>query len=256
MTADPAAAPTADATGPQSIRAVFFDAGATLLYPDPPVERVYARILSDGGARFSERQLFDALTATWIEVQREKPGDRYGGIRGEADFWRGFLNRVRSLLDGGTISDESFATLSEHFRRPESWAVFDDVFPVLDALAARGVSLAIVSNWDSFLPRLLELKGLGGGRFAAVSVSAIEETGKPGSEIFLRTCRRLGVAPGEALHVGDSPRDDYEGARAAGLQALLLDRKDQHHRIPDRIRSLSQIPARIGVRSTAAPRAT
>jgi putative hydrolase of the HAD superfamily len=235
------AAPGDESPGPPPVRAVLFDAGATLLYPDPPVERVYARVFTDSGVRFSERQLFDALTATWIEVQREAAGDRYGGVRGEADFWRGFLNRVRSLLDGGTLTDEAFESLSAHFRRPESWAVFDDVFPALDELAARGLSLAIVSNWDSFLPRLLELKGLA-SRFAAVSVSAIEETGKPEPEIFLRTCRRLGIAPAEALHVGDSPVEDYEGARTAGLRALLLDRKDQHGGRPERIRSLAEIP--------------
>jgi putative hydrolase of the HAD superfamily len=238
------AAPGREASGPSSIRAVLFDAGATLLYPDPPVERVYARVFTDSGVRFSERQLFDALTATWIEVQREAAGDRYGGVRGEADFWRSFLNRVRGLLDGGTLRDEDFEPLAAHFRRPESWAVFDDVLPALDEIAGRGLALAVVSNWDSFLPRLLEMKGLS-SRFAAVSVSAIEETGKPEPEIFLRTCRRLGVAPAEALHVGDSPREDYEGARAAGLRALLLDRKDQHRAVPERIRSLAEIPRRL-----------
>jgi len=200
--------------------------------------------------RFSERQLYDALTATWIEVQREAAGDRYGGVRGEADFWRGFLNRVRSLLDGGELTDDAFATLSAHFRLPGSWRVFDDVLPVLDELAARGLSLAVVSNWDSFLPRLLELKGLA-SRFSAVSVSAIEETGKPEPEIFLRTCRRLGVAPAEALHVGDAPREDYDGARGAGLHALLLDRKDQHSGRPERIRSLAEIPQRLTARAPA-----
>jgi putative hydrolase of the HAD superfamily len=177
-------------------------------------------------------------------VQREAAGDRYGGVRGEAHFWRGFLNRVRSLLDGGTLTDEAFASLAAHFRAPESWAVFDDVLPVLEELAGRGLSLAIVSNWDSYLPRLLELKGLA-DRFGAVSVSAIEETGKPEAEIFLRTCRRLGVSPGEALHVGDSLREDYEGARAAGLRALLLDRAGAHKGSADRIASLAEIPGRL-----------
>ena len=238
----PEAAPRTDeSTGPLAVRAVLFDAGATLLYPDPPVERVYARVFTHDGVRFSDRQLFDALTATWIEVQREAAGDRYGGVRGEADFWRGFLNRVRALLDGGTLTDEAFSTLSAHFREPESWKVYDDVLPVLDELAGRGLPLAVVSNWDSYLPRLLERKDLA-SRFAAVSVSAIEETGKPEPEIFLRTCRRLGVAPGEALHVGDSPRDDYEGARAAGLRALLLDRDGAHAQAAERIASLAEIP--------------
>ncbi len=109
------------------------------------------------------------------------------------------------------------------------------------ATGGRGFLLAVVSNWDSHLPALLE--GLGLARsFRAVSVSAIEETGKPEPEIFLRTCARLSVAPGEVLHVGDSLAEDYEGARAAGLQALLLDREDRHPHVEDRIRSLREIP--------------
>ncbi|HEY1434291.1 MAG TPA: hypothetical protein VGG65_02890, partial [Thermoanaerobaculia bacterium] len=44
------------------VRAVFFDAGATLLYPDPPVEEVYGRIFADDGARFTAGALRDALT--------------------------------------------------------------------------------------------------------------------------------------------------------------------------------------------------
>jgi putative hydrolase of the HAD superfamily len=226
------------------IRAVFFDAGATLLYPDPPVEEVYARVFADEGARFTPGRLRDALTATWIEVQREKPGDRYGGVGGEPDFWRDFLGRVRRRLDGGPLSEDAFARLARHFRDPGVWAVYPDVAPVLEALAANGLALAIVSNWDSYLPQLLERRGLA-GYFRTVSVSAIEETGKPGAEIFRRTCARVGVSAGETLHVGDSLRDDFEGARGAGLQALLLDRRGEHPDVSDRIASLAELPARL-----------
>ena len=226
------------------IRAVFFDAGATLLYPDPPVEEVYARIFADDGARCTPTQLRDALTATWIEIQREKPGDRYGGVSGEAAFWRDFLRRVRRLLDGGPLSDEAFARLAGHFRDPGVWAVYEDVLPALEDLRGRGLALAVVSNWDSYLPKLLERRGLA-GYFRTISVSAIEETGKPGAEIFRRTCERLGVGPAEALHVGDSVRDDYEGARGAGLHAVLLDRRGEHGHVADRIASLSEIAPRV-----------
>lgn len=114
----------------------------------------------------------------------------------------------------------------------------------LDALEARGLPLAVVSNWDSQLPALLDSLGLA-RRFRTVSVSAIEETGKPEPEIFLRTCARLDVEPAETLHIGDSLREDYEGARAAGLSALLLDRDGKHDATADCIRSLAEIPARI-----------
>ncbi len=227
------------------IRAVFLDAGATLLYPDPPVEEVYGRVFEDDGARFSLGHLRDALTATWIEIQRENSGDRYGGVRGEPAFWRDFLRRVRRLLDGGALSDDAFSRLAQHFRQPAAWAVYPDVVPTLETLAARRMRLAVVSNWDSHLPRLLELHGLA-RFFHTVSVSAIEETGKPDAEIFRRTCERLGVAAAETLHVGDSLRDDFEGARRAGLQAILLDRGDQYRDVTERIRSLAELPDRIG----------
>jgi putative hydrolase of the HAD superfamily len=223
------------------ISAVFFDAGATLLHPDPPVEEVYARAFSGGGSRFTSDEVRDALAATWVAVQsEEKGGDRYGGVRGEAEFWRAFLTRVRGLLDGGVVSPEEFETLALHFRRREAWRVYPDVFPILERLTAEGVALAVVSNWDSFLPRLLDGHGLT-RFFRTVSVSAIEGTGKPEAEIFRRTCARLAVAPGAVLHVGDSPRDDYEGARGAGLRAVLLDRDDRHPHVAERIRSLAEI---------------
>lgn len=223
------------------IRAVLFDAGATLLYPDPPVEEVYARVFADDGAQFSPERLRDALAETWVEIQRDNRGDRYGGVRGEPAFWRDFLTRVRSLLDGGGISDEAFGSLASHFRRAEAWRVYPDVLPTLERLAESGVALAVVSNWDSYLPRLLELSGLS-PFFRTVSVSAIEGTGKPAPEIFRRTCERLAIETGHALHVGDSLREDFDGARGAGLSALLLDRQDRHPGMADRIRSLSEIP--------------
>jgi len=192
------------------------------------------------------------LTETWIEIQRDNRGDRYGGVRGEPAFWRDFLTRVRRLLDGGGISDEAFGSLAAHFRGAEAWRVYPDVFPTLERLSESGVALAVVSNWDSFLPRLLEMQGLS-PFFRTVSVSAIEGTGKPDPEIFRRTCERLAIDAGDALHVGDSLREDFDGARAAGLAALLLDRKDQHPGVADRIRSLSEIPE-VLIRSASSVR--
>lgn len=229
------------------IRAVFFDAGATLLHPNPPVEEVYANEFARDGACFDSERLARALTEAWEEVHAEGSEDRYCGIRGEPGFWRNFLNRVRRQLDGGEVSPGCFGRLAAHFRDASSWRLYDDVWPALDALQEKGLRLAVVSNWDSFLPTLLERLGLS-RRFRYIAVSAIEETGKPEPEIFRRTCRRLGVEPGESLHVGDSLREDYEGARTAGLSALLLDREDRYPRTPDRIRSLAEVVNRVSAR--------
>jgi REG-2-like HAD superfamily hydrolase len=226
------------------IRAVLFDAGATLVHPDPPVEAVYAREFAADGARFTEEQLMGALVRAWAEVHASPETNRYGGVRGEPDFWRTLLNRVRFLVDGGSVSAPAFERLATHFRNPATWAVYDDVFSTLEELARHDLKLAVVSNWDSFLPKLLADLGLD-RFFPVVAVSAIEETGKPGAEIFHRACRRLAVEPSEALHVGDSVAEDYEAARGAGLSALLLDRQDRHPEIADRIASLTELPGRL-----------
>jgi putative hydrolase of the HAD superfamily len=172
-------------------------------------------------------------------------------VTGEPEFWRRFLSGVRRRLDGGGVSEEAFARLAAHFRSAASWAVYDDVVATLDRLEGEGLPLGIVSNWDSQLPGLLADLGLA-RRFDAVLVSAIEETGKPDPEIFRRACERVGVAPAEALHVGDSPREDYEAARGAGLQSVLLDRAGRHAGVPDRIASLAELPRLLGLADRAA----
>jgi HAD superfamily hydrolase (TIGR01549 family) len=98
-----------------------------------------------------------------------------------------------------------------------------DVLPALDALDARGARLGVVSNWDYDLPRVLA--GLGvADRFAAVETSAAAGAAKPDPAIFLRAVARLGAAPADAVHCGDSPHFDCAGARAAGIEGVLIDR--------------------------------
>jgi putative hydrolase of the HAD superfamily len=79
----------------------------------------------------------------------------------------------------------------------------------------------VVSNWDERLPPLLAELGLG-DYLDAVVYSAAVGTEKPDPRIFLETLAQLGVEPSEGLHVGDSLREDVEGALAAGMEALHL----------------------------------
>ena len=227
-----------------AIRAITFDAGATLLRADPPVEQVYLREFALDGAKGDAAALGGALAKTWREIREKKLVDRYGGPTGERGFWEMFVERARFHFDGGRLSAACFDRLVGHFLRPDAWAVFDDVVPALDALEASGYRLAIVSNWDSTLAGLLEAHGLA-ARFSALLISATEQAGKPHPEIFRRACERLGVSGSETVHVGDSVEEDWAAARAAGLSALLLDRDDRHPEIRERIRSLAELPARV-----------
>lgn len=121
-----------------------------------------------------------------------------------------------------------------------------DVLPALDDLAAAGLRLAVVSNWDAGLGDVLADLGVA-ARFQALAVSALVGAGKPDPAIFAHALSALGVPPARALHCGDHPELDCAGARRAGLRAILIDRPDAH---PDatcpRIRSLSELRGLTG----------
>ena len=83
-------------------------------------------------------------------------------------------------------------------------------------LRARGLELAVVSNWDVGLAEHLERIGAA-SLFSAVVTSAEAGAAKPDPAVFLLALERLGVEPARALHVGDEAADE-EGAGAAGMR--------------------------------------
>lgn len=99
--------------------------------------------------------------------------------------------------------------------------VYPEVPEALARLRADGARLAIVSNWDVSLHDVLERTGLR-PLVDAVVISAVEGVAKPDPAIFAAALQRLGVSAQHATHVGDSVEHDVAGARAAGLQAVLV----------------------------------
>ena len=226
------------------IRAVCFDAGATLLHPDPPVEEIYGRVFREDGARVEPEALREALHAAWGRVQAARAGDRYGGVSGEEAFWRAFLSGVRESIDGGVVSDAAFGRLATHFRDPGSWAVYGDVLPTLEELAGRGLELAVISNWDSHLPRLLDALS---SRRSSASFR-FRRSRRPASPLPRSSTARAGSSasrPSEALHVGTRSGTTSRARGARVSTALLLDRDGRHADAPERITSLSQISSRL-----------
>jgi putative hydrolase of the HAD superfamily len=228
------------------IEAVFLDAGDTLLAADPPVDHVYRDAFATHGVEADVEAVHRAVRATWREVDeaRERGEERWGGPGGEAGFWRRFVAAVYARVGGGEMPDPLLAGLIAHFRQELNWTLYPEVPSALAALRAMDLKLVVVSNWDSSLPSLLARLGLGDA-FDDVIASAVVGASKPDRGIFDEALRRAGVAPVAALHVGDSLVDDYHGARAAGLHALLLDRSGRAPEGPEAIRSLSELPPRV-----------
>lgn len=179
-----------------------------------------------------------------MAARQARGEERWGGTGGERAFWQDFVGDVWGRLAAEALPDGVLDELIAHFGRQESWSLYPEVLEVLAALRERGLKLVVVSNWDSTLPALLDRLDLS-RFFDGVVVSALVGSSKPARAIFETALASAGVEPSEALHVGDSPTEDYEGARSAGLPALLLDRAGVAGEGYESIRSLREILPRL-----------
>jgi len=210
----------------QTIEAVTFDVTNTLIH-SPRLGELYAEVLSRHGVTVTPAAAARLVREVWQELAclAERGRDRFtahpGGPRG---WWKRFLERMCERLEAPPPSPFAAAELFHRFATPEAWEVFPEVPAVLARLRARGLRLAVVSNWDPRLPDLLESLGLARS-FDAIVYSSEVGVEKPDPRIFLSAMGRLKVEPAAALHVGDGKVEDAEGAAAAGLHSLHLDRR-------------------------------
>ncbi|BEL06205.1 HAD family hydrolase [Actinoplanes sichuanensis] len=107
---------------------------------------------------------------------------------------------------------------------PDQWAPFDDTLPVLRELKSRGVRIVVLSNIGIDIRPHLDRAGLGAlldGVILSFEVGLV----KPDPAIFAQALESLGVAGGQTLMVGDSPRDDVGGA-SLQIRTLILPRTE------------------------------
>ncbi len=197
-------------------QAVLLDAYGTLIELDDPVGRLRS-VLAEAGFALAAETVAAALAAE-IRFYRANH-DRGRDDAGLRALQRDCAAVFAAALPVTPPADVAEAVLAAGLR----YRSFDDVVPALDGLAAAGCALAVVSDWDASLPRVLDGVGLL-DRFAVVSVSAVAGARKPDSAVFRYALDGMGVAPEDAIHVGDDAVRDCVGAANAGLRAVLLDR--------------------------------
>lgn len=242
------------------LRAVFLDVGGTLAHPHPSFPALMATVCRRHGVPVTEEEAIGAEPAVWARVaQRDDEGRGFSMSSDRSrQFWLWVYHTF--LIETGhpdAAETDLPQRLLAEFVRPENYTLYQDVVPTLDRLQAAGLTLGLISNWERWFETLMVELGLDRYvQFALVSgVAGIE---KPDPGIFQRALDEAGVAPHEAVHVGDSLRDDVEGAEAAGIRAILLDRDDRffrhqganvpsQERIPTRIRSLLELPPLLGL---------
>jgi putative hydrolase of the HAD superfamily len=218
------------------VKAVLIDALGTLVELQAPAPRLRAALAREG-FEVSEEQAAAGIGAEiGYYLQHHLEGSDPEGLEELRDRCAEEMRAALAVpgLDHATARRTMMAAL-EFTRYP-------DAVPALTALRSRGLTLVIASNWDCSLPEWLGPPGLI-GLVDGVVTSADVGSAKPSPEVFLRALELAGVDAAEALHVGDSLENDVEGARAAGIRALLVWRHGDPPAGVDAVSSLEDVPS-------------
>jgi putative hydrolase of the HAD superfamily len=229
-------------------RAVFFDAGGTLVHPYPSFPELFTTVVNDGGHHVDQEALRRGLERVSERFTRAAETRELWSTPAERSkaFW---LELYAALLEqlGIGPGDGLAERLYETFTDLSSYRLFPDVRSTLVRLERAGLKLAVVSNFEEWLERLLE--SLDVVRFFDVRViSGVEGYEKPDPRLFRLALERTGLVPEQAVYVGDLPMFDIEPAEAIGMLGVLIDRQNRY---PDhggiRIGTLEELPEIIGV---------
>lgn len=206
----------------------LFDVGGTLIHFDNEKRaRVYAERAASVGVFITPDRAMSELDALELEIP-ERQGDLKLSLDPVAarKYWSEFIAEgFRRLGVGDDVSRVLAREILES--RDHFQIVFPDVIPTLNALWGHGARFGIVSNFSGNCEALLSELGLS-KYFDFFVVSGIFGAEKPDPRIFRAAIAAADKPVGELVYVGDSIYHDVAGARAVGLDAILLDRTDRH----------------------------
>jgi putative hydrolase of the HAD superfamily len=202
----------------QSTSAVLLDSLGTLVSMDWPAPHLREELLRRTGVDVGEEAAERAVRAEiayYLEHQLE--GSDPAAL---SDLRDRCAETVRDSLG---MEGLDHATAREAMLGALHFAAFPDAPAALRQLRERGLRLVVASNWDCSLPEVLTDAGLAPLLDGVVTSATVGAT-KPDRAVFEAALEVAGCEPGQAVHVGDSLENDVAGARAAGIEPVLLDR--------------------------------
>lgn len=225
--------------------AVVFDCGGTLVAQSPSAPEIFCRVAGEILGRPLDRPSVERAYQC-VELAHRQSAVAIAAAGGDKAAFHDEHNRLLCLFLGLSSHHERLSpALRAAFRRERRWRACPDARPALDRLAASGLPLHVVANWDADLVDLLAEAGLG-GRFASVASSAALGVEKPDPRVFDRLLADGDLRPARCLYVGDDYALDVIAARAAGLVPALVDRAGRY---PDadctRLSSLEEVAALV-----------
>ncbi len=210
-------------------KAVFFDVGSTLVHPEPSVAETFVAIARDRGhcVTLADVEPHMAAVDQFYAEEYLRDGDFWCSHERACAIWYDMYRYLAQLTGLERDAEGMAVAMREAYRHADQWALYGDVKPCLRALKKRGLLLGVISNWDDGLEDLLRrLKLL--VYFDDVVSSAAVGYRKPDRVIFELALERLDVEAACAVHVGDLPEADGDGASSAGIRPVIVDRRKAH----------------------------
>jgi HAD superfamily hydrolase (TIGR01662 family) len=223
-----------------AIRAVLFDVDFTICRPGPELGPEGYRRLGERYGLVLDPSLHDgARAAAELDVKHHPE------LKHDEEIWIAFTERIVRGMGGGAAGARACAEeMSELWNQSENFELYEDVVPVLEELRLQGLKLGLVSNTGRDLDAFVAHHHLDVDVAVAAGVHGLT---KPHESIFRAAIEQLEVRPAEAAMIGDSIADDVEGARALGMQAFLVDRRNRFPEVADRLTNLYALPAALGL---------
>jgi len=228
------------------IRAIFYDAGHTLVRPRPDFDEVWDFLAHQLGIDIAmeQRRAFPDVGAFFYSRLGADGLGSYASDAAARSFWSEYYAFALRDIVGDLSRDEVIAAgeaLYDWYKDPLQWQPFPEVPEALARVKERGLIQGVVSDWGSDLLPILHAHEIT-MMMDFVVASAVVGSSKPHREIFLYALGRAGVRAEETIYVGDSYLADVLGSRGAGLHPVLIDREGKAPKVDTRvIRSLLEL---------------